>query len=54
MSFLSGCGDDEIGTTRPLLKTLLPIRYGQEATTPLTIEVLTSPPATVYNLDVSN
>lgn len=41
------------GTSRPTAKQLLPPKYGQAKTTPLSIEVVESPAAGAYDLDVS-
>ncbi|MDA1230916.1 MAG: hypothetical protein O2856_09090 [Planctomycetota bacterium] len=40
-------------TTRPLSKSLLPAKYGQEESTPLAIEVVASPSEGAYDLDVT-
>ena len=41
-------------STRPLSKSLLSSKYGQEKTTPLSIEVVASPPAGAYDLNVTD
>lgn len=41
-------------TSRPVPKPVLPARYGQAKTTPLSIEVVADPAAGAYDLDVTN
>lgn len=41
-------------STRPISTSLLSPKYGQEKTTPLSIEVVASPPAGAYDLDVTD
>ena len=41
-------------STRPLSTSLLSPKYGQEKTTPLSIEVVASPSAGAYDLDVTD
>ena len=41
-------------STRPLSKSLLSAKYGQEKTTPLSIDVVASPSAGAYDLNVSD
>ncbi len=42
-----------LDSTRPLSKSLLPAKYGQEESTPLAIEVVASPSKGAYDLDVT-
>lgn len=44
----------EQSTTRPVAKSLVPSKYRQEATTPLSIEVVENPPKSAYDLNVTD